>query len=162
MRKGPKVAAILLSLSLSRVRGGLGLSREGRDLGSLPCMLGSSDRDTTWHLQELLAEWQLQKHPRSACGQLWQAVMLALGGLLCLGTTVGCAAAVLTFSEVMMQVRQGTDRPGAETPTTPLGPWFSCSSLVPVSLELKPGASCMFWREVLHACCSHLLARPFL
>ena len=106
--------------------------------------------------------WQLQKHPRSACGQLWQAAMLALGGLLCLGTTVGCAAAVFTFSEVMMQVRQGTDRPGAETPTTPLGPWFSCSFLVPVSLELKPGASCMSWREVLRACCSHLPARPFL
>lgn len=45
MRKGPKVAAILLSLSLSRGKGGLGLSRERRDLGSLPCMLGSSDRD---------------------------------------------------------------------------------------------------------------------
>ncbi|XP_057632260.1 transmembrane channel-like protein 6 isoform X1 [Chionomys nivalis] len=58
-------------------------------------------------LKELLAEWQLQKHPRSACGQLRQAAMLALGGLLCLGTTVGCAAAVLTFSEVMMQRGQG-------------------------------------------------------
>lgn len=54
-------------------------------------------------LKELLAEWQLQKHPQSACGQLWQAAMLALGGLLCLGTTMGCAAAVLNFSEVMMQ-----------------------------------------------------------
>lgn len=48
--------------------------------------------------------------------------MLALGGLLCLGTTVGCAAAVLTFSEVMMQVRQGTDHPGAETPHNPARP----------------------------------------
>ncbi|XP_026636341.1 transmembrane channel-like protein 6 isoform X1 [Microtus ochrogaster] len=60
-------------------------------------------------LKELLAVWQLQKHPRSACGQLWQAAMLALGGLLCLGTTVGCAAAVFTFSEVMMQRGQGVE-----------------------------------------------------
>ncbi|XP_051015085.1 transmembrane channel-like protein 6 [Acomys russatus] len=54
-------------------------------------------------LKELLAEWQLQKCPRSAYGQLRQVVVLGLGWLLCLGSTVGCAVAVLTFSEVMIQ-----------------------------------------------------------
>ncbi|CAO2646219.1 Transmembrane channel-like protein 6 [Lemmus lemmus] len=70
-------------------------------------------------LKELLAEWQLQKHPRSACGQLWQAVMLALGGLLCLGTTMGCAAAIFTFSEVMMQ-RPAAGSQGLELLALPL------------------------------------------
>ncbi|XP_005070253.1 transmembrane channel-like protein 6 isoform X1 [Mesocricetus auratus] len=54
-------------------------------------------------LKELLAEWQLRERPQSACGQLWQVAMLGLGWLLCLGATVGCAVAVLTFSEVMIQ-----------------------------------------------------------
>lgn len=38
--------------------------------------------------------------------------MLGLGWLLCLGATVGCAVAVLTFSEVMIQVSRGADVPG--------------------------------------------------
>lgn len=54
-------------------------------------------------LKELLAEWQLRKRPRSVCGQLRQAVVLGLGWLLCLGSTVGCTVAVLTFSETMIQ-----------------------------------------------------------
>ena len=67
-----------------------------------------------YHLQELLAEWQLRKRPRSACGRLRQVVVLGLGWLLCLGTTMGCTVAVLTFSEVMIQVRKGTEHPVAE------------------------------------------------
>ncbi|GAB1297112.1 Transmembrane channel-like protein [Apodemus speciosus] len=54
-------------------------------------------------LKELLAEWQLRKRPRSACGRLRQVVVLGLGWLLCLGSTMGCTVAVLTFSEVMIQ-----------------------------------------------------------
>lgn len=72
--------------------------------------------ETHYHLQELLAEWQLRKHPRSVCGQLRQVVVLGLGWLLCLGSTMGCTVAVLTFSEVMIQVRQGTECQVAEIP----------------------------------------------
>ncbi|XP_035303195.1 transmembrane channel-like protein 6 isoform X1 [Cricetulus griseus] len=70
-------------------------------------------------LKELLAEWQLRERPQSACGQLWQAAMLGLGWLLCLGTTMGCAAAVLTFSEVMIQ-RPDADGQGVELLALPL------------------------------------------
>nr|XP_045014388.1 transmembrane channel-like protein 6 isoform X2 [Jaculus jaculus] len=54
-------------------------------------------------LKELLSEWQLRKCPQSTCGRLRQVVVLGLVWLLCLGTTMGCAVAVLTFSEVMVQ-----------------------------------------------------------
>lgn len=78
--------------------------------------------ETHYHLQELLAEWHLRERPRSVCGQLRQVVVLGLGWLLCLGSTMGCIVAVLTFSEVMIQVRQGTERrPVAEIPITPSG-----------------------------------------
>lgn len=66
--------------------------------------------------QELLADWQLRKRPRSLRRQLRQGVALGLGWLLCLGATMGCTVAVLTFSEVMIQVRKGTERPVAEVP----------------------------------------------
>jgi hypothetical protein len=72
--------------------------------------------ETHYHLQELLAEWHLRKRPRSVCGQLRQVVVLGLGWLLCLGSTMGCTVAVLTFSEVMIQVRQGIECPVAEIP----------------------------------------------
>ncbi|CAH6776479.1 Tmc6 [Phodopus roborovskii] len=70
-------------------------------------------------LKELLAEWQLRKRPRSACERLWQVVMLGLGWLLCLGTTMGCAVAVLTFSEVMIQ-RPAAGGQGLELLALPL------------------------------------------
>ncbi|XP_056673391.1 transmembrane channel-like protein 6 isoform X4 [Monodelphis domestica] len=52
-------------------------------------------------LKELLAEWQLKQHPRSMCGRLQQMIVLLLVWLLCLGTAVGCAIAVYSFSEFM-------------------------------------------------------------
>ncbi|KAM9209827.1 transmembrane channel-like protein 6 isoform 1-T1 [Dugong dugon] len=54
-------------------------------------------------LKELLAEWQLRLVPRSMCGQLQRVAVLGLVWLLCLGTTMGCAMAVYTFSELMIQ-----------------------------------------------------------
>lgn len=70
-------------------------------------------------LKELLAEWQLRKRPRSVCGQLRQAVVLGLGWLLCLGSTVGCTVAVLTFSETMIQ-RPASGGQGLEMLALPL------------------------------------------
>ncbi|XP_044533056.1 transmembrane channel-like protein 6 [Gracilinanus agilis] len=52
-------------------------------------------------LKELLAEWQLKQHPRSMCGKLRQMIVLLLVWLLCLGTALGCAIAVYSFSEFM-------------------------------------------------------------
>ncbi|XP_006886414.1 PREDICTED: transmembrane channel-like protein 6 [Elephantulus edwardii] len=54
-------------------------------------------------LKEMLAEWQLQRVPRSVCGRLRRVAVLGLVWLLCLGTTMGCAVAVYAFSEHMMQ-----------------------------------------------------------
>ncbi|XP_035890098.1 transmembrane channel-like protein 6 isoform X2 [Phyllostomus discolor] len=54
-------------------------------------------------LKELLAEWRLQRGPRSVCGRLHRAVVLALVWLLCLGITLGCTVAVYAFSELMIQ-----------------------------------------------------------
>eukprot|EP00069_Balaena_mysticetus_P020887 bmy_13161T0 len=54
-------------------------------------------------LKELLAEGQLRQRPRRACGRLWQAAVLGLVWLLCLGTTLVCALAVYTFSELVIQ-----------------------------------------------------------
>ncbi|EDM06728.1 rCG32673, isoform CRA_b [Rattus norvegicus] len=70
-------------------------------------------------LKELLAEWQLRKRPRSVCGQLRQVVVLGLGWLLCLGSTVGCTVAVLTFSETMIQ-RPASGGQGLEMLALPL------------------------------------------
>uniref|UniRef100_A0A5F8H183 Transmembrane channel-like protein n=1 Tax=Monodelphis domestica TaxID=13616 RepID=A0A5F8H183_MONDO len=55
-------------------------------------------------LKELLAEWQLKQHPRSMCGRLQQMIVLLLVWLLCLGTAVGCAIAVYSFSEFMHEM----------------------------------------------------------
>ncbi|XP_042523109.1 transmembrane channel-like protein 6 isoform X2 [Dipodomys spectabilis] len=54
-------------------------------------------------LKELLAEWQLRSSPRSACGSVRRGLARGLAWLLCLGTSLGCAVAVLTFSEVTIQ-----------------------------------------------------------
>lgn len=54
-------------------------------------------------LKELLAEWRLQLGPRSACGRLRRAAVLALVWLLCLGITLGCTVAVYAFSELAIQ-----------------------------------------------------------
>ncbi|XP_013361421.1 PREDICTED: transmembrane channel-like protein 6 isoform X2 [Chinchilla lanigera] len=54
-------------------------------------------------LKELLAEWRLRRSPQSVCGRLRQVTVLALVWLLCLGVALGCAVAVLTFSEVTIQ-----------------------------------------------------------
>lgn len=70
-------------------------------------------------LKELLAEWQLRKRPRSMCGQLRQVVVLGLGWLLCLGSTIGCTVAVLTFSETMIQ-RSASGGQGLEMLALPL------------------------------------------
>lgn len=70
-------------------------------------------------LKELLAEWQLRKRPRSLRGQLRQVVVLGLGWLLCLGSTMGCTVAVLTFSEVMIQ-RSTSGSQGVEVLALPL------------------------------------------
>ncbi|XP_051851454.1 transmembrane channel-like protein 6 isoform X1 [Antechinus flavipes] len=52
-------------------------------------------------LKELLAEWQLKQHPRSMCGRLRQMTVLFLVWLLSLGSVLGCAIAVYSFSEFM-------------------------------------------------------------
>ncbi|XP_048221707.1 transmembrane channel-like protein 6 isoform X2 [Perognathus longimembris pacificus] len=54
-------------------------------------------------LKELLAEWRQSRSPRRACGRAWRGLVLGLVWLLCLGATLGCAVAVLAFSEVTMQ-----------------------------------------------------------
>ncbi|KAM7068657.1 transmembrane channel-like protein 6 isoform 1-T1 [Molossus nigricans] len=54
-------------------------------------------------LKELLAEWQLQRGPRSLCGRLRQLGLLGLVWLLCLGTTLGCMVAVYSFSEFLIE-----------------------------------------------------------
>ncbi|XP_032471976.1 transmembrane channel-like protein 6 isoform X10 [Phocoena sinus] len=65
-------------------------------------------------LKELLAEGQLRQRPRRACGRLQQAAVLGLVWLLCLGTTLVCALAVYTFSElVIQQSRVSAERDGA-------------------------------------------------
>ncbi|KAM6164710.1 transmembrane channel-like protein 6 [Rhynchocyon petersi] len=63
-------------------------------------------------LKELLAEWQLRRGPRSVCGRLRRVALHCLTWLLCLGTTVGCAVAIYTFSEHMLQ--QMTSATGGE------------------------------------------------
>lgn len=100
-------------------------------------MSGCPVTETHYHLQELLAEWQLRKRPRSVCGQLRQVVILGLGWLLCLGSTMGCAVAVLTFSEVVIQVRQGTKCPVTEIPS-PHQAWVTPLLGPPVVLTLLP------------------------
>ncbi|XP_029409399.1 transmembrane channel-like protein 6 isoform X3 [Nannospalax galili] len=70
-------------------------------------------------LKELLADWQLRKRPRGACGRLRQVVVLVLVWLLCLGTTLGCTVAVLTFSEAMIQ-RPATGHQEVELLALPL------------------------------------------
>ncbi|XP_068932829.1 transmembrane channel-like protein 6 isoform X1 [Petaurus breviceps papuanus] len=52
-------------------------------------------------LKELLAEWQLKQRPRSVCGRLRQMAVLLLVWLLSLGSALGCAIAVYSFSEFM-------------------------------------------------------------
>ncbi|XP_027705974.1 transmembrane channel-like protein 6 isoform X1 [Vombatus ursinus] len=52
-------------------------------------------------LKELLAEGQLKQHPRSVCGRLRQMTVLLLVWLLSLGSALGCAIAVYSFSEFM-------------------------------------------------------------
>ncbi|XP_032471973.1 transmembrane channel-like protein 6 isoform X7 [Phocoena sinus] len=64
-------------------------------------------------LKELLAEGQLRQRPRRACGRLQQAAVLGLVWLLCLGTTLVCALAVYTFSELVIQSRVSAERDGA-------------------------------------------------
>ncbi|XP_059990945.1 transmembrane channel-like protein 6 isoform X12 [Lagenorhynchus albirostris] len=54
-------------------------------------------------LKELLAEGQLWQRPRRACGRLQRGAVLGLVWLLCLGTTLVCALAVYTFSELVIQ-----------------------------------------------------------
>lgn len=54
-------------------------------------------------LKELLAEWQLQRSPRSVCGRLRQVALLGLVWLLCLGSTLGCTVAVYSFSELLIK-----------------------------------------------------------
>ncbi|XP_064126734.1 transmembrane channel-like protein 6 isoform X2 [Loxodonta africana] len=54
-------------------------------------------------LKELLAEWQLRRVPRSVCGQLQRVAVLGFVWLLCLGTTMGCAMAVYSFSEFIIR-----------------------------------------------------------
>lgn len=68
--------------------------------------------------QELLAEWQLGRGHRSACGRLRRAAVLALVWLLCLGSTLGCTVAVYTFSEHMIEVRVG-GQPQGQTEGSP-------------------------------------------
>ncbi|XP_059936993.1 transmembrane channel-like protein 6 isoform X5 [Mesoplodon densirostris] len=65
-------------------------------------------------LKELLAEGRPWQRPRGACGRLRQAAVLGLVWLLCLGTTLVCALAVYTFSElVIQQSRVSAEREGA-------------------------------------------------
>lgn len=66
--------------------------------------------------QELLAEWQLQRGHRSGCWRLRRAAVLALVWLLCLGITLGCTVAVYTFSELMIEVREGWAVSGSDIP----------------------------------------------
>ncbi|XP_033703676.1 transmembrane channel-like protein 6 isoform X8 [Tursiops truncatus] len=61
-------------------------------------------------LKELLAEGQLWQRPRRACGRLQQGAVLGLVWLLCLGTTLVCALAVYTFSELVIQSRVSAER----------------------------------------------------
>ncbi|KAM5306871.1 transmembrane channel-like protein 6 isoform 2-T2 [Glossophaga mutica] len=64
-------------------------------------------------LKELLAEWQLQRAPRSVCGWLRRVAVLALVWLLCLGTTLGCAVAVYAFSEFTIKSPVSAEPEGA-------------------------------------------------
>ncbi|XP_007462454.1 PREDICTED: transmembrane channel-like protein 6 [Lipotes vexillifer] len=64
-------------------------------------------------LKELLAEGQLWQRPPRACGRLRQAAVLGLVWLLCLGTTLVCALAVYTFSELVIQSHGPAERDGA-------------------------------------------------
>ncbi|XP_012892575.1 PREDICTED: transmembrane channel-like protein 6 [Dipodomys ordii] len=70
-------------------------------------------------LKELLAEWQLRSSPRSACGSVQRGLARGLVWLLCLGTSLGCAVAVLTFSEVTIQ-NPGTGSQEARSLALPL------------------------------------------
>ncbi|XP_054449122.1 transmembrane channel-like protein 6 [Pteronotus mesoamericanus] len=64
-------------------------------------------------LKELLAAWQLQRGPRSACGQLRRLAVLGLVWLLSLGTTLGCTVAVYAFSERTIQSPAPAEQEGA-------------------------------------------------
>lgn len=57
-------------------------------------------------LKELLAEWQLRQRPRGPWWRLRCAAVLGLVWLLCLGATLGCCLAVLTFSETLVATEQ--------------------------------------------------------
>ncbi|XP_047614532.1 transmembrane channel-like protein 6 isoform X2 [Phacochoerus africanus] len=64
-------------------------------------------------LKELLAEWQQRQGHRSMCVWLRQVAVLGLVWLLYLGTTLGCAAAVYTFSELVIESPVSAEREGA-------------------------------------------------
>ncbi|XP_006869721.1 PREDICTED: transmembrane channel-like protein 6 [Chrysochloris asiatica] len=63
-------------------------------------------------LKELLAEWQLRQGPWNLCGRLRRVAVLGLVWLLCLGITLGCAVAVYTFSEFLIQSPVATGQVG--------------------------------------------------
>uniref|UniRef100_A0A8D0NKR3 Transmembrane channel-like protein n=1 Tax=Sus scrofa TaxID=9823 RepID=A0A8D0NKR3_PIG len=64
-------------------------------------------------LKELLAEWQQRQGHRSMCVWLRQVAVLGLVWLLYLGTTLGCAVAVYTFSELVIERPVSAEREGA-------------------------------------------------
>lgn len=70
-------------------------------------------------LKELLAEWQQRQGHRSMCVWLRQVAVLGLVWLLYLGTTLGCAVAVYTFSELVIEVRGGRGSPRGSSGQTP-------------------------------------------
>lgn len=84
-----------------------------RDRPSRPPRVAAPWSDAAPCLQELLAEWQLQRSPRSVCGRLRQVALLGLVWLLCLGTTLGCTVAVYSFSELLIKVQGPRGSPGA-------------------------------------------------
>ncbi|XP_037664394.1 transmembrane channel-like protein 6 isoform X2 [Choloepus didactylus] len=61
-------------------------------------------------LKELLAEWQVRRAPQSVCAKLRRALGLGFGWLLSLGTALGCAVAVYTFSELMIKSPVAAER----------------------------------------------------
>lgn len=102
------------------------------------------------------------------CGRLRQATVLALVWLLCLGVALGCAVAVFTFSEVIIQVQQGPSEGGrlalkehapvtleaAGGPTAP--PRLGCSLLLaltpPAPHPAPPSHPALFWFHSYFLC----------
>uniref|UniRef100_A0A6I8P4F3 Transmembrane channel-like protein n=1 Tax=Ornithorhynchus anatinus TaxID=9258 RepID=A0A6I8P4F3_ORNAN len=115
-------------------------------------------------LKELLADWQLRRHPVGWWRRLCQLARVTLVWVLCLSVAVGLAIAVYYFSEYLHQVRGQGPRAGwnsrplfSSQPCRPGLPTYpSASDFLPFS---APGRNLILKMVILGLLCFHWLSR---